>query len=278
MRLLVFSILSLLLMFADYRFREVDLFRSTLSTLVAPIQIIVDIPSQVLRWVERRSTDYESLYEENDELKSQALILQLKLQKMVAITTENIRLRELLDGAKRVEAEVVVAEVIGVDVDPFTHEIVVNRGASEGVVPGQPVLDASGVMGQVISVNRYTSRVLLISDARHALPVEVNRNSVRAIAVGNGISNELELLHLPDTADIKQGDILITSGLAGRFPQGYPVAIVNEVRRDPGQTFAEVKATPLAALTRSRQVLLVTPEPESLTVDDAETSNKEKVN
>ncbi len=277
MSLLIFSILSLLVMFADYKFREVDSVRSALSTMVAPLQIIVDTPAQVWRWVGRRTADYEVLHEENEELKRQALILQLKLQKMVAITTENIRLRELINGSKRIEAEVVVAEIIGLDSDPFTHEVVINKGASDGVISGQPLLDASGIMGQVISVNRYTSRVLLISDARHAIPVEINRNGVRAIAVGNGISSELELLHLPDTADIEEGDILISSGLAGRFPHGYPVAVVSYVKHDPGRTFAVVKATPLAALNRSRQVLLVSLNPLPVSAEITDLSNKEKV-
>lgn len=246
------------LLIADYRFRQMDAVRSVLSTAVAPIQIVVDVPSQMWRWANRMSADYEQLHDENRELKSQALIYQRELQKMAALAAENIRLRELLNGAAQIDETVMVAEVIGVDPDPFTHELIINKGFLEGVVVGQPLLDASGVMGQVTTVNRYTSRVLLISDARHAIPIQVNRNGVRAVAAGRGSFEELELLHLPDTADIKEGDLLISSGLGERFPFGYPVAVVEKVKHDPGEPFAEVTAKPSAHLARSRQVILVT--------------------
>lgn len=255
--MLVFSVASLLLLFADYRFRQMDAVRSIMSTALAPIQIVVDVPSQLWRWANRMSTDYEQLHAENRELKSQALILQRELQKMEALAAENVRLRELLHGAAQVDETVIVTEVIGIDPDPFTHELIINKGYRQGVVVGQPLLDAKGVMGQVTKVNRYNSRVLLISDARHAIPVQVNRNGVRAIAAGKGSFEELELLHLPDTADIQPGDLLISSGLGGRFPFGYPVAVVDKVKHDPGQPFAAVTAKPSARLARSRQVILV---------------------
>ena len=255
--MLVFSVASLALLFADYRFRQMDAVRSILSTALAPIQIVVDVPSQLWHWVDRMSADYEQLHTENEELKSQALILQRELQKMEALAAENIRLRGLLNGAAQLDETVMVAEVIGIDPDPFTHELIINKGFREGVVAGQALVDARGIMGQVTTVNRYTSRVLLISDARHAIPVQVNRNGVRAIAAGKGSFDELELLHLPDTADIQSGDLLISSGLGGRFPFGYPVAVVETVRHDPGQPFAEVTVKPSARLARSRQVILV---------------------
>ena len=234
-----------------------DAVRSLLSTAVAPIQIVVDVPSQLWRWANRMSTDYQQLHEENRELKAQALVYQRQLQKMAALSAENIRLRELLNGTEQLDEAVMVAEVIGIDPDPFTHELIINKGNREGVKVGQPLLDAKGIMGQVTTVNRYTSRVLLISDARHAIPVQVNRSGVRSIAVGRGSFDELELLHLPDTADVKEGDLLISSGLGGRFPFGYPVAVVKQVTHDPGQAFAIVTAQPSALLASSRQVMRV---------------------
>ena len=250
-------IVSLLLIFTDFKFRQTDVVRSGLTTLVAPIQYVVDIPSRVMGWLDRTTADYQVLYEENDELKVQTLVLQRKLQKMTVLTAENIRLRELLNSAEQVDEDVTLATVIGIDPDPFTHEVVINKGTNEGVRVGYPLLDASGVMGQVISVSRFSGRVLLLTDSRHSIPVQINRNGVRAIAVGTGVSDELELLHLPDTADIVEGDILVTSGLGGRFPFGYPVATVGRVAHDPGQPFANIQVRPNAQLNRSRQVLLV---------------------
>lgn len=246
-----------MLIFTDFKFRETDVVRSGLTTMVSPIQYVVDIPSRFMGWLDRITVDYQVLFEENDELKAQALVLQRKLQKMTALTAENIRLRELLNSAETVDDNVMLASVIGVDPDPFTHELLISKGSNEGVRVGYPLLDASGVMGQVISVSRFSSRVLLLTDSRHSIPVQINRNGVRAIAVGTGVNGELELLHLPITADIVEGDILVTSGLGERFPFGYPVATVGRVEHDPGQPFANIQVHPNAQLTRSRQVLLV---------------------
>jgi len=264
----VLVVVSLLLIFTDFKFRETDVVRSGLTTMVAPIQYVVDIPSRVMGWLDRTTADYQVLFEENDELKAQALVLQRKLQKMTVLTAENIRLRELLNSTEKVDDDVMLASVIGVDPDPFTRELVISKGTNEGVRVGYPLLDASGVMGQVISVSRFSSRVLLLTDSRHSIPVQVNRNGVRAIAVGTGLSDELELLHLPDTADIVEGDILVTSGLGERFPFGYPVATVGRVEHDPGQPFANVQVHPSAQLTRSRQVLLVMAREQQAMVSD----------
>ena len=255
--MIMLAVISLLLISTDFQFRETDNIRSVLTTLVAPIQFVVDIPPRMVKWVDRTTADYQMLHEENEGLRAQSLVLQRKLQKMATITAENIRLRELLNSTEKLDEEASLAEIIGVDPDPFTHEVVINKGTNEGVRQGQPLLDASGIMGQVISVSRYTSRVLLLTDSRHAIPVQINRNGVRAIAVGRGVTDELELLHLPDTADIVEGDMLVSSGLGGRFPSGYPVATVGKVEHDPGKPFAKIQVSPDAQLTRSRQVLLV---------------------
>jgi rod shape-determining protein MreC len=175
----------------------------------------------------------------------------------VALRRENDRLRELVGGSLRIDEEVELVELIGVNPDPFQHQVVIDQGSENQVVIGQPVLDAGGVMGQVTELSHYTSRVMLITDARHALPVEVNRNGFRSIALGKGQLDELELEHVPDTADILEGDLIVTSGLGGRFPRGYPVATVDEVVRDPGQKFAKVVIKPAALLDKSRHLLLV---------------------
>lgn len=269
--MLVLAVASMLLIFTDFKFREMDVVRSALTTVVAPIQYVVNIPPRMATWIDRTTSDYQVLLEENDALKGQSLVLQRKLQKMTALSAENIRLRELLNSAEKIDEEVRLAEVIGVDPDPFTHEILISKGSNDRVRVGQPLLDASGIMGQVISVSRFSSRVLLLTDSRHSIPVQINRNGVRAIAVGTGRSGELELLHLPDTADIVEGDLLISSALGGRFPFGYPVATVGQVAHDPGQPFAAIKVHPSAQLNRSRQVLLLIareqPEAEGATVE-----------
>jgi rod shape-determining protein MreC len=256
-------------MVADYRFRQIDVVRSALTTLVSPIQFIVDSPGRIWSWVDRMAEDYESLHEENEELKAQALILERKVQKMASLTAENIRLRELLGGSELLDEKVLVTEVIGIDPDPFIHELVINKGIGDGVYVGQPLLDGSGVMGQVISVSRFTSRVMLVTDARHAIPVEVARNGERVVAAGIGQLDSLELLHIPDTADILVGDTLVTSGLGDRFPAGYPVAEVIQVHHDTGEQFASVLVRPLAKLTRGREVMLVMMNEPDITADDS---------
>ncbi|MGE8387806.1 MAG: rod shape-determining protein MreC, partial [Pseudomonas sp.] len=185
------------------------------------------------------------------------LLLQGRLQKLAALTEQNVRLRELLNSSALVNEKVEVAELIGVDPNPFTHRILINKGERDGVFLGQPVLDARGLMGQVVELMPYTSRVLLLTDTTHSIPVQVNRNGLRAIASGTGNPERLELRHVADTADIKEGDLLVSSGMGQRFPAGYPVATVNEVIHDSGQPFAIVRAIPTAALNRSRYMLLV---------------------
>ena len=183
--------------------------------------------------------------------------MQRRVQKLAALTEQNVRLRELLNSAALVDDKVLVSELIGVDPNPFTQRIMIDKGENDGVFVGQPVLDASGLMGQVVEVMPYTARVLLLTDTTHSIPVQVNRNGLRAIAVGTGNPERLELRYVADTADIKEGDLLVSSGLGQRFPAGYPVATVKEVIHDSGQPFAVVRAVPTAKMNRSRYVLLV---------------------
>jgi len=187
--------------------------------------------------------------------------LSQQVQRMAQLTAENVRLRELLGALSSydtaMDSPVLVAELVGLAPDPFSHQIILDKGRSNGVYLGQPVLDANGLMGQVTEVGLFTSRALLITDASHAIPVQVNRNDVRAIAVGTNQLGLLELSSVPQTADIKVNDILLSSGLGGRFPRGYPVATVTKVLEKPGQPFLEVSARTTARLDRSRQVLLV---------------------
>ncbi len=255
--LLLLGLLAILLMVADLHWPRMKEGRAWLSLITTPLQWVVDIPARVADSLSGVVVNRASLVRENEALKSEAMILERKVQQMAALTAENIRLRELLDAGERLSPPTRLVELIGVNPDPFQHQVIINQGLEESVFLGQPVLDAGGVMGQVVNLSHYTSRVMLITDARSAVPVEVNRNGFRGIALGKGALGELEMEHIPDTADIQQGDLLVTSGLGGRFPRGYPVARVVEVVRDPGRPFKLIKAEPTARLDRSRYLLLV---------------------
>ena len=219
--------------------------------------LLADSPSSISAWLDETTTDQQSLLEQNQQLKKDKILLQAKLQKFQALEAENLRLRSLLDSSFKVGERVLIAELSAVELDPYRQQIVINKGSRSGVFSGQPVLDAHAVMGQVISTSPLSSTVLLITDASHALPVQVSRNGLRTVAVGTGEINKLNLPFLPRNADILPGDTLITSGLGGVFPPGYPVAKVAEVSQEAGQHFASINAIPLAHLDRSREVLLV---------------------
>lgn len=256
-RLLLVAVLSCLLIFVDSRFDYLDKVRHAMGSALTPMQWLSNLPRGVVDWVDEVTTSREQLREDVDAMKARTLVLERKAQKFAFIMAENGRLRELLNASGVVDETVKVAELIGVSPDPFKHTVMVNKGRSDQVMVGQAVLDSSGLIGQVIEVSEFASRVLLISDNSHAVPVQVNRNGVRAIALGNGSFDFLELANVPDTADIKEGDLLVSSGLGGRFPPGYPVAEVISVQHDPGQPFARVMAQPKAQLNRSRLVLIV---------------------
>jgi len=255
----VFVALSAVLMVMDHKYRSLESVRAGLSVVIYPIQLLVEIPDTVSEWFSESLATRRHLQEENDSLHTQIFMQKAQMQKLAALEAENIRLRELLDSSFEVGEKVIIAELLSVNLDPYKHQIVINKGQLDGIYPGQPLLDAEGVMGQIVHAGPYTSTAVLITDTAHAIPVQVNRNGLRSIALGSGTINRLELPYIPNSADIQPGDLLITSGLGGRFPPGYPVAVVSAVQHDPGRTFSQVVATPLAHLDRSREVLLVWP-------------------
>ncbi|MBH3442659.1 rod shape-determining protein MreC [Pseudomonas moraviensis] len=256
-RLLVLAVLAVALMVVDARFDLLKPARKQASLVLMDAYWITDLPGRLWEGVASQFGSRTELVAENEKLKTENLLLQGRMQKLAALTEQNVRLRELLNSSALVNEKVEVAELIGMDPNPFTHRIIINKGERDGVVLGQPVLDARGLMGQVVELMPYTSRVLLLTDTTHSIPVQVNRNGLRAIASGTGNPERLELRHVADTADIKEGDLLVSSGLGQRFPAGYPVATVKEVIHDSGQPFAIVRAVPTAALNRSRYLLLV---------------------
>jgi rod shape-determining protein MreC len=231
--------------------------RQQLNELAVPFYELTDVPRKMGDWRRDTFVSRSQLQSENETLRTELLIHQRKLQQMAALAAENVRLRQLMNATDMLQDKVLVAELIGVSPNPLTHTVMINRGRLQGVYEGQPLLDAFGLMGQVVEVNDSTSQVLLISDPTHALPVQVNRNGVRSVAEGTGDLNRLRLRHVSNTTDIRVGDLLVSSGLGGRFPVGYPVAEVDTIVRDPGQSFATVILRPMARLDRSRHVLLV---------------------
>jgi rod shape-determining protein MreC len=264
-KFIVYGLFGVSLIVADYQFQQMQLIRGWLSVAVTPVQWLVDVPQRSWTWLDEHLQVRDELIAENKQLRAQALLAERRVQKLAALTVENFRLRDLLNSSEQLDEKVMVSELVGINSDPFIHQIIINNGFNSGVFVGQPVLDATGVMGQVTSTSAFTSRVLLITDADHAMPVQVNRNGLRSVAYGRGKYDYLELEGLADTADIEVGDILVSSGLGLRFPKGYPVATVIAVQHSPGQDFAKVLARPTAQLSRSRHLLLIeTPHQQSV--------------
>lgn len=250
-------IISVAMMAVDHRQNHLESIRAALSVVVYPLQYLVNLPVSAGSWVGENLSSREALLAENERLKMQQTLFKAQLQKFSAIELENQRLRELLQSSRRVGDHVLIGELLAVDMEPFTRQIVINKGGLNDVFVGQPLIDADGVIGQVIQTSPFSSTAMLITDPSHALPVQTNRTGERAIAVGTGRADELELLYIPNNAAIEIDDLLVSSGLGGRFPPGYPVARITSIERDPARPYLHVIAAPVAAMQRSREVLLV---------------------
>jgi rod shape-determining protein MreC len=251
--------LSIVLMMLDQRQHHLDTVRDAIGTAVYPIRVIVDAPIRFFSWASDNTQSRNELEVENARLKAEKLLTSARLLELESLRAENDRLRAMLDARLQVRNDVRVAGIMSVDANPFRHSIILDIGGSEGVYDGQALLDADGVVGQVIDVTPFNAEALLISDPDHTLPVEVLRNGLRTIAFGTGELGRLDLRFLPNNADIVEGDLLVTSGLGGAFPPGYPVATVTSVQRLPQRPFAAVSAEPLAGLDRVREVMLIWP-------------------
>ena len=251
-------VLSVALLFVGQRTDWLDSVRRGLNLVVAPVHYIAHWPVDAGGWLTDQLRTREDLQEENARLQRKLLILEQKAQRLAVLQAENVRLRELLNSSARVDEQVRVAEVIGSDPDPNRRELVINQGSMTGdVYKGQAVLDSQGLVGQVSEVGSLSSRVLLITDASHALSVKVNRNGVRSILAGTGRADRLEIRYVPETADVREGDLLVSTGLGGRYPDGYPVAEVSSVEHKPGHAFLSIEARPRGRLGRLSHVLLV---------------------
>ena len=250
-------IASIALMVADQRYDQIAKFRALITAAAYPVQKVVDLPFRFWDWLSGSVADRSRLRQENLELTARLRLANLQLQRFALLEDENRRLRDMRAKTQGVAERVLVASILNVDLDPFRHRVLLDKGATDGVFKGQAVLDGEGIVGQVTQVNAATSEVILISDAEHAIPVQSNRSGVRTIAVGLGDSTKLSLPFVTVEADIKEGDLLLSTGMGGVFPPGYPVAQVTKVKRAASATFALVEARPTAKLDRDREVLLV---------------------
>ncbi len=258
-RLFLLLACSILLMVLDSREDYLQYIHSKLNIVVYPIQAAVDLPFALADWVSTSLASRRQLLAENRDLRRQQLRSDASVQKMIAIEAENARLRALMDTAALMTDRTMVTEIMAIDLNPYRRLLTINKGSSAGAYRGQALVDAFGIVGQISDLGPLSSQVLLISDPEHAVPVEVNRNGLRTIAVGTGDAQILNLPFLPNNADIRLGDLLVTSGLGGVFPAGYPVAEVNQIEINPSQPFAHVEAAPAAELDKVRELLLIWP-------------------
>lgn len=251
------GLVSVGIMMLDHRSNYLETVRMWMGTAANPVYTVVQAPSQVWSWMTGSFADRDRLRGENAELSEQLRVARVKLLQFDSLRQENLRLRQVREASAGIGGRTMIAEIMRVDIDPFRQRVRINKGTDQGVFRNQPVLDAFGIVGQVVQVDKYSSTLILISDATHSIPIQVNRNGIRSIAEGTGESNKLSLPYLTVESDVKPGDLLVSSGLDGIFPAGYPVASVTKVERNPAETFALVEAKPLAQLDRDREVLLL---------------------
>jgi rod shape-determining protein MreC len=251
------GVLSVVVMVLDHRGGYLDTARLWLSAAVNPIYTVVQTPYQLWSWLSDSFSDRSRLRTENEQLTEQLRQTRTQLLRFQSLSEENRRLREIREASKGVSERTLIAEIVKVSVQPFRHMVIINKGADDGVFKGQPVLDAFGVVGQVMQVGKSTATLILITDAAHAVPIQINRNGIRSIAMGTGDAAKLSLPYMTVESDVRTGDLLVSSGLDEIFPAGYPVATVSKVERNSAETFALVEAKPLAKLDRDREVLLL---------------------
>jgi rod shape-determining protein MreC len=256
-RCVLYCLLALGLIIVDKRYDNLGRIRRVLSIVAYPVQVAVASPFEGWNWFRESVTTRETLRADKAKLEAELRLAQFRLQRYEALEAESLRLRALRNATEGVSSRFIVGDIMDVDLDAFRARVLVDKGARDGVFVGQAVLDSGGVFGQVARVEQLTSEVILVSDASHAIPVQVNRNGLRTIAVGTGDTLKLKLPYLPTSADVVAGDLLVTSGLGGGFPPGYPVGTVAEVKRDPAQSLADVDVRPAAALDRARELMFV---------------------
>ncbi|PSW04557.1 rod shape-determining protein MreC [Photobacterium lipolyticum] len=261
LRLFLAILLSASLMLADSRLDAFANVRYLLNSAIAPLQYAANLPRDMLDGVSGQLSSHQRLLTENKALKRDVLVMQSDVLLLDQLKQENQRLRELLGSPFVRDERKMIAQVMAVDSDPYSHQVMIDKGRTDGVYEGQPVINEKGIVGQISYVGAHNSRVLLLIDPTHAIPVQVVRNDIRVIASGSGESDMVQLEHVPSSTDIEVGDLLVTSGLGGRYPEGYPVANVTEFSFDNKRPFAQIKARPTVQFDRLRYLLLVWPTP-----------------
>jgi rod shape-determining protein MreC len=256
LKALVLVLLALGAILTDQRSETLTPLRNALTWVLQPVMWAASLPSTMSRTADQLQSR-QSLLQENQVLRENQLLLQARLQKVESLETENRQLRTLLSSSAKLEERVLIAEIISAAQDPYRQQIILNKGARDGAYKGQALVDAEGVMGQVIRVNPSTSIALLLTDPNHSIPVEINRTGLQTFALGRGDGQNLVLPYLPGNADVQVGDLLVSSALGGRFPSGYAVGTIKEIRHEPGEHFMEALAQPAARLNQGRQALLV---------------------
>jgi rod shape-determining protein MreC len=259
-RLILVLCCSVALIFFDHKMSSFETVRGYLQTMVSPLQYFANAPKQIMNWASTNVVTRRQLMKENQDFRESELFFQQQAMQLSIVRLENERLRSLLSSPVRNEIKKMFAEILSVDSDPYSHQVVINRGANDGVYEGQPVLDEKGIVGQILHVGSSSSRVILISDISHAIPVRIQRNGLRLIASGSGQIDRLIHNFVPHSADVKEGDLLVTSGLGGKYPEGYPVARVVVVRTDESREFATIYSEPVAQIDRLRYMLLLSKE------------------
>jgi rod shape-determining protein MreC len=256
-RLVFFTLFSLLLLFVDVRYRYLESIRNGLSVLVYPLQRLVTAPSKLWHEVDDFFSSHNSLIRDNAALHHQHTLDVAQLLQLEALKAENQHLRNLLMVQQRADYPMQLAEIMYVERDIFNRKILLDKGAQAKVLAGQIVMDDSGIVGQVTRVYPWMSEVTLITDKDHAVPVQVLRNGLRAVVFGSGDTGELALRYMPISSDIQNGDVLVTSGIDGTYPVGLPVAKVTHVERDPAYPFARILCAPIAGVDKRRQLLIL---------------------
>src|SRR6202011_851000 len=257
LRCVLYSLLALGLIIVDKRYDHLGRIRRFLSLVAYPVEVAVASPFEGWDWFRESVSSRESLRADKAKLEAELRVANFRLQRYAALEAESQRLRALRANTAEVATHFIIGDIMDLDLDAFRERVLVDKGARDGVFVGQAVLDAGGVFGQVARVEQLTSEVILVSDASHGIPVQINRNGLRTIAMGTGDMSRLKLPYLSTSADVVAGDLWVTSGLGGGFPAGYPVGTVAEVKRDPAQSLAEIEVRPAASLDRSRELMLV---------------------
>lgn len=268
-------VLSFLLLSIDYRQQHLASLRAGLGVVVYPLQFLVSLPVRVVDAVAESFSSRGALLAENRGLREENLLLRSRAQRFEALQKENTRLRALLESSPDLGEEVVVAEVLAIETNATKRQIVINKGSQQHVYVGQPIADANGILGQIVEVSRYVSTAILLTDARHAIPVQINRNGLRALALGDALEEMLSLSFVPNNSDVKVGDLVVSSGLDHRFPAGYPVGEVVAVNLETSEAFADIEVRPAAHIGRVREVLLVWPKPVAVQADAASEATTE---